>query len=262
MLTTVTEVEETKQMLRMIPIWVASFVPSTIVAQVNTLFVKQGTTLDRRINVGRHHLQIPPATLVSFVTVSMLVSIVVYDRYFVKIMRSRTNNPRGITLLQRIGTGFLLHIITMLVASLTESRRLRAAGDDVRLTIFGLSPQFVLMGIADCFMVVGLVEFFYSQAPESMKSLGTSYSFATYGVGNILSSLLLTAVSDITKRNGREGWISNNLNSSHLDYYYALLGVLGFINFVFFVYVSRVYVYKAEVFEQQVEASTEEHRAA
>ncbi|KAJ4955543.1 hypothetical protein NE237_012326 [Protea cynaroides] len=46
MLCSVTQVEETKQMLCMIPILIATFVPSIMVAQINTLFVKQGTTLD------------------------------------------------------------------------------------------------------------------------------------------------------------------------------------------------------------------------
>ncbi|KAJ6810065.1 protein NRT1/ PTR FAMILY 5.2-like [Iris pallida] len=49
MLSPVTQVEETKQILRLIPIQVAMFVPCTMIAQINTLFVKQGTTLDRHI---------------------------------------------------------------------------------------------------------------------------------------------------------------------------------------------------------------------
>ncbi|WOK92932.1 protein NRT1/ PTR FAMILY 5.2-like [Canna indica] len=264
MLSTVTDVEETKQMLRLIPIWMAQLIPSSIDSQVNTLFVKQGTTLDRHI--GRH-FQIPPASLTTFVTVTMLVSIIFYDRYFVRIVRIWTKNPRGISLLTRIGTGFVLHIVTMLVASLTESRRLRAArehgvvesGKEVPYTIFVLLPQFMLMGVADCFTLVGKVELFYSQAPESMKSLGTSYGSTTYGIGNFLSSALVSSVSSITKRHGRKGWILNNLNASHLDYYYAFLGLLSFFNLIFFIYVSKLYVYKAEVFYQdQVEASKED----
>ncbi|KAI8010672.1 Protein NRT1/ PTR FAMILY 5.2 [Camellia lanceoleosa] len=123
MLCSVTQVEETKQMLRMIPILIATFIPSTMIAQVNTLFVKQGTTLDR--NVGG--FKIPAASLAGFVTISMLICVVLYDQYFVKIMRKLTKNPRGITLLQRMGIGMVLHIIIMLIASLTERYRLSVA---------------------------------------------------------------------------------------------------------------------------------------
>lgn len=261
MLCTVTQVEETKQMLRMIPILVATFVPSTMVAQINTLFVKQGTTLDRAMG----SFKIPPASLAGFVTISMLISVVLYDRFFVRIMQKWTKNPRGITLLQRMGIGLVIHILIMTVASLTERYRLSVAkehglvenGVQVPLTIFILLPQFVLMGTADAFLEVAKIEFFYDQAPESMKSLGTSYSMTTLGIGNFLSSFLLSTVSHITKKHGHQGWILNDLNASHLDYYYAFFAVLNFLNFIFFLFVIKYYVYRAEV-SDSIKVLTEE----
>ncbi|KAM7257105.1 hypothetical protein ACFE04_012846 [Oxalis oulophora] len=251
MLCSVTEVEETKQMLRMIPILVVTFIPSTMMAQVNTLFIKQGTTLDTKIG----NFSIPPACLTAFVTLSMLVSIVLYDRYFVRIMQKFTKNPRGITLLQRMGIGMIIHILVMVTSSLVDRYRLSEAekhgvvesGSRIPVTIFILLPQFVLMGVADAFLEVAKLEFFYDQAPESMKSLGTSYSTTSLGIGNFISSFLLSTVSDITKRNGHHGWILNNLNASRLDYYYAFFAILNFLNFLFFLVVIKFYVYKAEV---------------
>lgn len=250
-LSSVTQVEETKQMLRMIPILFATIIPSTMIAQINTLFVKQGTTLARDIG----SFKIPPASLIAFVTISMLVCVVIYDRVFVKMMQKWTKNPRGITILQRMGIGIILHIFIMVVASLMERYRLSVAkehgvvesGKQVPLTIFVLLPQFVLMGTADAFLEVAKIEFFYDQAPEGMKSLGTSYSTTSLGIGSFLSSFLLSTVSRITKKNDHKGWILNNLNASHLDYYYALFAILNFLNFIFFLVVSRFYVYKAEV---------------
>ncbi|XVF38508.1 hypothetical protein REPUB_Repub20aG0108000 [Reevesia pubescens] len=251
MLCSVTQVEETKQMLRMIPILIATFVPSTMIAQINTLFVKQGTTLDRHMG----SFKIPPASLAGFVTISMLVCVVVYDRVFVPILQKWTKNPRGITLLQRMGIGLVFHIIIMIIASLTERYRLNVArehdlvenGGQLPLTIFILLPQFVLMGTADAFLEVAKIEFFYDQAPESMKSLGISYSTTSLGIGNFLSSFLLSTVSHITRKHGHQGWILNNLNKSHLDYYYAFFAILNFLNFIFFLIVIKFYVYKTEV---------------
>ena len=232
-----------------------------MLAQVNTLFIKQGTTLQRVVG----SFKIPPASLVAFVTLSMLISVVLYDWYFVKIIRKWTKNPRGISLLQRMGTGMILHIILMAIASLTERHRLRVAREhgvvhnagQVPLSIFILLPQFVLMGIADAFLEVAKIEFFYDQAPENMKSLGTSYAMTTLGVGNFLSSFLLSTVSNITKRNGHHGWILNNLNDSHLDYYYAFFASLSFVNFICFLFISKFYVYKAEV-SDSIRVLTEE----
>ncbi|XP_062167165.1 protein NRT1/ PTR FAMILY 5.2-like isoform X1 [Alnus glutinosa] len=261
MLCSVTQVEETKQMLRMIPILVATFVPSTMIAQTNTLFVKQGTTLERSIG----SFKIPPASLAGFITISMLISVVLYDRFLVKTTQRWTKNPRGISLLQRMGVGLVIHIIIMIIASLTERYRLSVAkenglvenGGQVPLTIFILLPQFVLMGTADAFLEVAKIEFFYDQAPESMKSLGTSYSMTTLGVGNFLSSFLLSTVSHITKKHGHHGWILNNLNASHLDYYYAFFAILNLLNFGFFLIVIKFYVYKAEV-SDSIQVLTEE----
>ncbi|KAM5553278.1 protein NRT1/ PTR FAMILY 5.2-like [Rosa sericea] len=260
-LCSVTQVEETKQMLRMIPILLATFVPSIMIAQINTLFIKQGTTLDRRVG----NFKIPPASLTGFVTLSMLISVVLYDRFFVKFMRKLTKNPRGITLLQRMGIGMILHIFIMVIASLTERYRLNIAkehgvvesGGQVPLTILVLLPQFVLMGTADAFLEVAKIEFFYDQAPESMKSLGTSYSMTTLGMGNFLSSFLLSTVSHITKEHGHKGWILNNLNASHLDYYYAFFAILNFLNFIFFLFMTKMYVYKAEI-SDSIKVLTEE----
>ncbi|CAH8358474.1 unnamed protein product [Eruca vesicaria subsp. sativa] len=251
-LCTITEVEETKQMLNMLPTMCATFVPSAMLAQANTLFVKQGTTLNARIT---GNFSIPPASLNAFVTLSILVSIVIYDRVFVKITRKFTGNPRGVTMLQRMGIGIIFHIIVMTVAGFTERYRLKVAADHgliyqkgvkLPLTIFVLLPQFVLMGIADAFLEVAKLEFFYDQAPESMKSLGASYSLTSLGIGNFLSSFLLSTVSNITKKRGR-GWILNNLNESRLDYYYLFFALLNFVNFLFFLVVVKFYVYRAEV---------------
>ncbi|KAL4194469.1 hypothetical protein AMTRI_Chr05g68830 [Amborella trichopoda] len=251
MLCTATQVEETKQMIKMIPFLIASFVPSIMVAQSNTLFVKQGTTLNRSMGP---HFKVPPASLIGFITISMLVSLVIYDRVFVPVMRRYTKNPRGISLLQRMGIGLALHIIIMTVASLIERKRLSVAREHdlvehegtIPLTIFILLPQFAILGVADTFLEVAKIEFFYDQAPESMKSLGTSYFSTTLGIGNFLSSFLLTIVHNVTGRHGKKSWILNNLNDSHLDYYYAFFAILNLVNFLFFLVVARFYVYRAE----------------
>ncbi|KAL4558634.1 hypothetical protein LXL04_036835 [Taraxacum kok-saghyz] len=122
----VTQVEQTKQMVKMIPILFATFIPSTLLAQTHTFFIKQGTTLVRSIGP---HFEIPSACLTVFLTISMLISIAAYDRLFVPWARKYTRNPRGVTLLLRMVIGIVIHIITMILASLVERRRLGVAND-------------------------------------------------------------------------------------------------------------------------------------
>ncbi|CAL9105872.1 unnamed protein product [Musa acuminata var. zebrina] len=251
---TVTQVQETKLVLGMTVIWFATLVPSTIWAQANTLFVKQGTTMDRRLG---HGFLIPAASLGSFITVSMLLAVPLYDRYFVPFMRRRTGNPRGITLLQRLGIGFGFHVLLTLVAYAVEVRRMHVIrqssvagpGDVVPMSIFWLLPQYVLLGVGDVFNAIGLLEFFYDQSPEGMQSLGTTFFTSGIGVGNFLNSLLVTVVDRVTRAGGGKSWIGNNINSSHLDYYYGLLMSVSAINLAIFVWVSSKYKYKEEALE-------------
>ncbi|XP_052170323.1 protein NRT1/ PTR FAMILY 5.2-like [Diospyros lotus] len=254
----VTQVEETKQMLKMLPILVATFIPSTMLAQTHTLFIKQGTTLERSMGP---HFEIPPACLTAFVTIFMLITIVVYDRFFVPAIRRYTKNPRGITMLQRLGIGLTLHVVVMLTSFLAERTRLSVARENgiteknqiVPLSIFILLPQFALMGVADNFVEVAKLEFFYDQAPEGMKSLGTAYFTTSLGVGYFLSSFLLSTVAKVTRKHGHKGWILDNLNQSHLDYYYAFYAVLSILNFLYYLVAAKLFVYNVDVDKQRAE---------
>ncbi|EEF41543.1 oligopeptide transporter, putative [Ricinus communis] len=248
---TVTQVEGTKLVLGMILIWVVTLIPSTIWAQINTLFVKQGTTLDRGLG---SNFQIPAASLGSFVTLSMLLSVPMYDRFFVPFMRKKTGNPRGITLLQRLGIGFVIQVTAIAIAYAVEVRRMhvirvqhtRSPTEIVPMSIFWLLPQYVLLGIADVFNAIGLLEFFYDQSPEDMQSLGTTFFTSGIGAGNFLNSFLVTMVDKITGRGGGKSWIGNNLNDCHLDYYYGFLLVISTLNLGAFLWASSRFIYKKE----------------
>ncbi|CAH1438807.1 unnamed protein product [Lactuca virosa] len=196
---TVTQVEGAKLVLGMIMVWLVTLIPSTIWAQINTLFVKQGTTLDRHLG---SNFQLPAASLGSFVTLSMLISVPMYDRYFVPLMRKRTKNPRGITMLQRLGIGFTIQILAIAIAYLVEVKRMKSIESNhildpkevIPMSIFWLMPQYVLLGVADVFNAIGLLEFFYDQSPEDMQSLGTTFFTSGIGLGNFLNSFLVTMV--------------------------------------------------------------------
>ncbi|KAI4382894.1 hypothetical protein MLD38_008796 [Melastoma candidum] len=248
---TVTQVERVKLIWGMFPIWLTTFFPSMIWAQSNTLFVKQGTTLDRTLGGGFH---IPSASLASFVTLSMLVCIPIYDRLFIPFMRRRTGKPRGITILQRLGIGFLIQIISISVAAIIEAKRMDAIANDhitspkdvVPMSILWLLPQYILLGIADVFNAIGVLEFFYDQSPSDMQSLGTTFFTSSIAVGNFLNSFMVTVVDKVTTRISGKTWIGNNLNDSRLDYYYAFLVLILTLNLCAFLWASCNYVYKRE----------------
>ncbi|KAJ0750720.1 putative proton-dependent oligopeptide transporter family, PTR2 family proton/oligopeptide symporter [Helianthus annuus] len=245
----INEVEEAKAILRLVPIW-ASCLPFAIVfAQFSTLFTKQGVTMDRSIGST---FEIPAATLQSFISLTVVILIPIYDQIVLPIARSVTRKPSGITTLQRIGTGIFISIFSMVVAALVEIKRLQTASkyglvDDpnavIPMKVWWLLPQYLLTGAADVFTMVGLQEFFYDQVPSELRSIGLALYLSIFGVGSFLSSFLISVVEKTTGGDGKDGWISDNLNQGHLDYFYWLLAGMSAVAFLIYLYFAKTYIY-------------------
>lgn len=246
------EVEEAKAVLRLVPIWAASLVFGIIYAQIPTFFTKQGITMDRTIFPG---FDIPPASLQTLIPLGIVVFTPIYDRIFVPVARIFTNKPLGITMLQRIGTGIFLSIITVVVAALVEMRRLQIAIDyglidDPRaiipMSVWWLVPQYFLFGVADVFTIVGFQEFFYDQVPKELRSMGLALYSSILGVGSLLSSIIVYVIEEVTGKDGQSSWFNDNLNQAHLDYFYWLLAGLSVMGLCMFIFFSKSYIYNTE----------------
>lgn len=118
-----TQVEEVKFLLRILPIWFCSIIFSAIYTQMLTLFILQGATMDNR--VGRYH--IPPASISLFDPISVLCWAPIYEWVLVPLARQYSGNERGFTALQRMGIGLAIMTVAMAAAALVEIERLKAA---------------------------------------------------------------------------------------------------------------------------------------
>ncbi|CAA7052409.1 unnamed protein product [Microthlaspi erraticum] len=238
----IVEIEEAKAVLRLVPIWMTSLVYAIVYAQSPTFFTKQGATMDRSITQG---ILVPAATLQCVTNFTIVICIPIYDRLLVPITRSFTQNPSGITVLQRIGTGIFLCILAMVVAALVETKRLQTARDDatILMSVWWLVPQYVIYGVADLLTMVGLQELFYDQVPSELRSVGMALNLTIYGVGNFISSFMISVIDKVTRQNGQTSWFDNDLDKAHLDYFYWLLACLSFIGLAFFLWFAKSYVY-------------------
>ncbi|PWZ09215.1 Protein NRT1/ PTR FAMILY 5.10 [Zea mays] len=245
-------VEEVKSVLRLLPIWASCIIYAIIFSQTSTFFTKQAATLDRRIGA---RFKVPAAALQTFISVSIVVFIPVYDRLFVPLARRYTGRPTGITMLQRVGAGLALALVAVALSALVEMKRLRVAAEaglvntpkaQLPMALWWMVPQYVLIGVADVFAMIGLQEFFYDQVPNAVRSLGLALFLSIFGIGHLLSSFLISVIDKTTAKSGTS-WFSNNLNRAHLDYFYWLLTGLCAVELVAFVIFSRVYVYKRKV---------------
>lgn len=78
-----------------------------------------------------------------------------------------------------MGTGVAIHVIIMLNASFIEKHRLAVVDNGGSANILILVPQYMLMGLADAILEAAKMEFFYDQAQQNMKSLGSAYSLSS-----------------------------------------------------------------------------------
>ncbi|KAI3414428.1 uncharacterized protein J3R85_016329 [Psidium guajava] len=237
-LCTVSQVGQVKTLLSILPIFACTIVFNTILAQLQTFSVQQGSSMNTRL--GRS-FRVPPASLQSIPYLMLIFVVPLYDALFVPFARRLTGRESGISPLQRIGSGLFLATFSMVAAALMErKRREEAVVHGEIISIFWITPQFLIFGLSEMFTAVGLIEFFYQQSSNGMQAFLMAITYCSYSFGFYFSSLLVSLVNKVTASNGDGGWLGeNDLNKDRLDLFYWLLAVLSFLNFLNYLFWSR-----------------------
>ncbi|XP_009774738.1 protein NRT1/ PTR FAMILY 1.1-like [Nicotiana sylvestris] len=245
-LCTVQQVEELKALIKVIPMWSTGIMIAVTLSQ-HAFPVLQANTMDRHLN---SHFEIPAASYGLFAIITLTIWIAIYDRILVPWMSKFTKKPRGLTFKQRIGIGLLFSCAAQAVAALVErERRARAHSEgleknpfsQVNMSAFWLVPQHCLTGLAEAFNAIGQIEFYYSQFPKSMASIGVALFSLGLGFGNLVGSLIVEIVDHVSSKGGKVSWVSNNLNLGHYDYYYWVLCLLSVGNLFYFIVCAWAY---------------------
>ncbi|XWS73688.1 hypothetical protein CRYUN_Cryun02cG0150300 [Craigia yunnanensis] len=258
---TVTQVEEVKVLTRMLPILASTIIMNTCLAQLQTFSVHQGFFMDPYV-FGK---KFPSASIPIIPLVFMIFLIPIYEFLVVPFARKITGHPSGITQLQRVGVGLVLSIISMGVAGLVEvKRRDQAIKDPFKpISLFWLSFQYGIFGLADMFTIIGLMEFFYKEAPSGMKSLATSFALLSLSFGYFLSTAFVNIINTVTEKitPSKKGWIhGDNLNAINLNLFYWFLAVLSTLNFIVYLVCASWYKHREDTTESDSETKTEEIR--
>ncbi|XVF09159.1 hypothetical protein REPUB_Repub07fG0067600 [Reevesia pubescens] len=248
------QVEEVKCLFRVLPIWASQIIYCVTLVQLHTYAVFQAVQSDRRL--GNGNFKIPAATYVVFMMFSMTIFIPVYDRVIVPFLRRIRGKEGGITILQRVGIGIFLSVVCMLVSGMVEEHRRTIAltkptlgvaprkGAISSMSASWLIPQFILGGLTEAFASIGLVEFYYKQFPENMKSIAGSLFYCGLAGSSYVSSLLILIVHRTTNGAATGNWLPEDLNKGRLDYFYYMIVGLGVLNMGYFLLCSRWYKYK------------------
>lgn len=235
---TVTQVEEVKMVIKLLPIWSTCILFWTIYSQMNTFTIEQATFMNRKVG----SLVVPAGSLSAFLIITILLFTSLNEKLTVPLARKLTDNVQGLTSLQRVGIGLVFSSVAMAVAAIVEKERRANAVKNNTISAFWLVPQFFLVGAGEAFAYVGQLEFFIREAPERMKSMSTGLFLSTLSMGYFVSSLLVAIVDKASKKR----WLRSNLNKGRLDYFYWLLAVLGLLNFILFLVLAMRHQYKVQ----------------
>ncbi|XAR65143.1 hypothetical protein NMG60_11009146 [Bertholletia excelsa] len=253
-LSSIQQIEELKCLIKIIPVWASGIVCFTSIAQQATFTISQAQKMDRHLG---SKFQIPPGSLVVISLITVGTWVPFYDRVLVPALRKVTKIEGGITLLQRIGIGIVFSILSMLVAGLVERMRRASAISHGRpdglapMSVLWLAPPLSLMGFAEAFNIIGQIEFYYKEFPESMSSVANSLFFVNAAGANYLSSMVIAIVHKTSGVHGRPDWLTNDINAGRVDFFYYVIAAMGVLNLVYFLAIARRYQYKGAVDDQE-----------
>ncbi|XP_042485030.1 protein NRT1/ PTR FAMILY 4.3-like [Macadamia integrifolia] len=251
-LCTVTQVEEAKIVLRMLPIFISTvfaYIPMHLL--VNFSLLQTNTMSSTRLGTFYDS----PVSILAFLSALQMVFIVVYDQLLVPLAKMITGYQTGITRLQRVGVGFMVVPLAMCIAAMMERERKRIAEDydliDSKNAYLPMSTwlglQYFAIVIFGVFTYIGLLEFFNSETSRGMKSMGSAMFNCMIGLSSLLSSVLVNVLKNACRDgdDGRNGWMEgNNLNKTYLDRFYWLLSLFSLVGFLNYLYWANKYVYK------------------
>ncbi|KAJ0559334.1 putative proton-dependent oligopeptide transporter family, MFS transporter superfamily [Helianthus annuus] len=241
----ISQVEEVKCILRLLPIWLCTIIYSVVFTQMASLFVEQGAAMKSTIS----GFQIPASSMSSFDILSVALFIFLNRRVITPlVLMFKKKDSKGLTELQRMGIGLIIAILSMVSAGIVECFRLKYANQDCphcdassSLSIFWQVPQYAFVGASEVFMYVGQLEFFNAQAPDALKSFGSALCMTSISLGNYVSSFIVTIVMKISTEDDMPGWIPGNLNRGHLDRFFFLLAGLTAVDLLVYIVFAKWY---------------------
>ncbi|KAB2081030.1 hypothetical protein ES319_A05G105000v1 [Gossypium barbadense] len=246
------QVENLRTVIRLVPIWSSGIFLITPVAIQSSIAVTQALSMDRHLG---SNFKIPAASIIVVILVSSSFFVALFDRFVFPTWQKLTGRP--LTLLQRIGIGHVIIVISMAISAMVESKRLKTIHDNklealpgaiVPMPVWWLFPQLVVIGIDDAFHFPGQTALYYHEFPASLRSIATAMVSLVVGIAFYVSTALVELIRKLT------GWLPGNINSGRLDNLYWILVTAGALNFMYFLVCAKLY--KCRNIEKEVDANS------
>jgi solute carrier family 15 (peptide/histidine transporter), member 3/4 len=251
-LCTITQVEEVKILIKLLPIPACTIMLNLILTEYLTLSIQQAYTMNTHMGL----FKLPVTCMPVFPCISIFLLLAFYYSTFAPLARRITGHPQGASQLQRVGLGLAISVLSVAWGGAFERYRRNYAierGFEAlflspmpNLSAYWLLIQYILIGVAEVFCIVGLLEFLYQEAPDAMRSVGSAYAAVAGGLGCFFATILNNIINGLTGnvKEGKQPWLSQNINTGRFDYFYWLLAVLAMINFFVFLFFAKRYKYR------------------
>eukprot|EP01084_Bolivina_argentea_P003568 6712_1 len=260
------EIQDVKNMLSIFPFWICYVIYFSVWSQLNTLIYAQGCQLNYHIDSLNWNFPITALSIFGIITVLILIPL--FDRYLFPMFRKYGIK---VTMLRKMGAGFIFAILSMICAGIVEIYRKNASLSNIHvsvcnsnddehrvyvsnLSIFWQIPSFILAGISEVLTSITGSELFFNEAPKSMKSVMAAVYRMAIGFGSYLTAVYIMMVN-VDKNNK---WITDDLNDGHVDWYFFVIAAFITAAFFIFLWNANKYEYKITIENNQVKTEGNE----
>nr|XP_016488750.1 PREDICTED: protein NRT1/ PTR FAMILY 5.6-like [Nicotiana tabacum] len=213
------------------------------VAKVNLVGATANTFFYEQANVMDDHLgKISHVPIVIFVIIKTFTSSII--SIICQSLKNAVRTTRSPPLFRTI-LGMFCSFLCCLAAWWVEKYRhddmeIWVDEDNVEfyvneMSVFWLIPQFVLVGLMDGLSSSGLKDIFETKVSDSMKGYEPEFTEFITGIGKFFSVIFILIFGS---------WFKEDVNTSRLDKYYAMLMAPTFLNFLFCWFVCSWYAHQ------------------
>ncbi|KAL2484775.1 Protein NRT1/PTR FAMILY 5.5 [Abeliophyllum distichum] len=218
-LCTVTQVEETKSVIRTIPMFISFTFCGLVKSIGNTYFLEQANNMNPKL--GNHKLPI--------LFLPMLYELM---KLFWELARKEWPAPFHVI------SSICYSVLCCTIAASVERRRLHEIRrydlldkpeERIPMSVLWLVPQFFFLGMLDSYFEKSVENLFPDGIPLSKRKYLIHFAHGASGVGTVGGVLSVYVVGKISEIGGKN-WFQYTLNRSRLDRYYWTLSALGALN--------------------------------
>lgn len=204
-------VMETKMVLNVLTLFLPLPIFWALLAQVNSRWVFQATKMNG--DIGSYTIQ--PDQMGMVTSIFIIVLIPIFDQLVYPVLaKVGIKSP-----LHKITCGFICSSLAFVVAAIVEWNI-----EDNYINILWLLPQYFIIAMAEVLLWIAVLNFIFTQAPDSMKSVLTAFVYSTVAGGSLIVIIISGA---------------NFFNSQFIEYLFYI-GLMIFNTF-FFLMLSKRY---------------------